>query len=118
MSSEEQDWNYRGNYGQPVDPLPQVTLAIGHHNSGTQIKALCQANQSTFWTIFNLWPMACRGLWPLALSQGSHSYHVVPLHLPLYIQVGLTNMNGGIELGFEIWLYRYTMIDLDGNNKV
>ena len=34
MSSEEQDWNYRGNYGQPVDPLPQVTLAIGHHNSG------------------------------------------------------------------------------------
>ena len=52
--------------------------------------------------------MACHGLWPLALSQGSHSYHVVPLHLPLYIQVGLTNMNGGIELGFEI----------DGNNKV
>ena len=27
-------------------------------------------------------------------------------------------MDGGIELGFEIWLYRYAMIDLDGNNKV
>ena len=33
MSSEEQDWNYRGNYnGQPADPWLQVTMANGHQS--------------------------------------------------------------------------------------
>jgi len=31
MSTEEQDWNYRGNYyGQAADPWLQVNMAISH----------------------------------------------------------------------------------------
>ena len=31
MSTEEQDWNYRGNYnGQAADPWLRVNMAIGH----------------------------------------------------------------------------------------
>ena len=48
MSTEEQDWNYRGNYnGQPVDPWPQVNMAIGPLDN-SMANANCSLSPSKF----------------------------------------------------------------------
>ena len=57
MSSEEQDWNYRGNYnGQPVDPCPQVNMAIGPLDN-SMANGQLQPLAIKVWTIDHRWPI-------------------------------------------------------------